>query len=76
MRTTETKSAFNTWQDGCLVQMSPFYTGKDALECEQRQSDKGNIATLHAFDSVEEGGAEYDRLCKEREAEESAWLPY
>ena len=69
---TETKSAFQTWRNGGGLEMGPFYTGKDAVECERRQADRGNVATLHAFDSVEEGELEFETIALQIEAEEAA----
>ena len=77
MRTTQTtKAAFQTWPNGGGLQMSGFYTGKAAVEFEKSHFQSGTFATLYAFDSVEEGELEFERICKQVEDEEAAWLPY
>jgi hypothetical protein len=61
---TTTKASFESWSNGGL-QMSGFHCGTDAADFEQRHYESNTFATLHTFDSVEEGRAAFERLQEE-----------
>lgn len=56
--TTGTISTFETWMNGGL-QMSAFHTGDDAQGFIYSHYASKSFATLHIFDSIEEGQKAY-----------------
>jgi len=62
-----TKAAFQTWMNGYQLQYSSLYLNDDAQELEKEHWDSNTFASLHVFDSVEEGEKAYESMVKEAE---------
>jgi len=54
-----TNCAFQTWNNGNITETSGFYTGDEAKAFEESHYTSGTFATLHTFESVEEGMSAY-----------------
>jgi hypothetical protein len=67
--TNTTKAAFESWNNGG-TQISGFHTAENAVEFEISHFKSGTFATIHTFNSIEEGEKAFAIFCDKIENEE------